>query len=211
MARGFVVAVILLFGASVDLQGQQPTAADPTPSDETPLEPLLSVGSSEWMIIAGPGLGISLFHSESGHRYLVPSISWGRVLSPPVGPAALRGRFEWAIEVVPLFRQFNPLATYGFGVTPLVWRWNFDPRGKLAPFAELAGGALWTRDPIPSETTTANFTAHAAYGIRYFLGPRHAVVASYRFHHISNGNRLERNPGVNAHVLLVGFSLMRPR
>jgi hypothetical protein len=208
MARALALVLFLVLGTGVAVNGQQP-ATPPVPADASPVGPLFSVGSDEWMIIAGPGLGVSLFHSEPGHRYLVPSLSWGRVLSRPVGPAALRGRFEWALEVVPLFRQFNPLVTYGFGVTPLVWRWNFDPRGKLAPFAELAGGALWTRDPIPAETTTANFTAHAAYGVRYFFRPREAMVLSYRFHHISNGNRLERNPGVNAHVIQVGFSLMR--
>ena len=204
--------LLLLLGSSVALHAQQPQAPDVTTSaDVSPLEPLFNVGSAEWMIIAGPGLGDSLFNSAPGHRYLVPSISWGRVLSGPVGPGALKGRFEWAVEVVPLFRQFNPLATYGFGVTPLVWRWNFDPRGKLAPYAELGGGALWTRDPIPAETTTANFTAHAAIGVRYFFRAHEAMVVSYRFHHISNGNRLERNPGVNAHVIQVGVSLMRPR
>ncbi|HUE86240.1 MAG TPA: acyloxyacyl hydrolase [Vicinamibacterales bacterium] len=213
MGRGpvLVVVLLLLLGASDVLDGQQPVAPDSSPPPDVALDSVFGVGSSEWMFTAGPGLGISLFHSEPGHRYLMPSISWGRVLSRPLGPGAFRGRFEWAIEVVPLFSQFNPRTTYGLGVTPLVWRWNFVPRGKLAPFAELAGGALWTRDPIPSETTAANFTAHAAYGIRYFLGPQHAIVASYRFHHISNGNRLERNPGVNAHVLQVGFSLLRPR
>jgi hypothetical protein len=210
MVRALAVVCSLVLGASVAVSGQQP-AASAAPSDASLVEPLFAVGSDEWMITAGPGLGVSLFHSEPGHRYLVPSISWGRVLSGPVGPAALRGRFEWAVEVVPLFRQFNPLATFGVGVTPLVWRWNFDPRGKLAPFAELAGGALWTRDPIPAETTTANFTAHVAYGVRYFFRPREALVVSYRFHHISNGNRLERNPGVNAHVIQIGLSLMRPR
>jgi hypothetical protein len=54
-----------------------------------------------------------------------------------------------------------------------------------------------------------NFTAHIAYGLRYFMRPHTAFVASYRFHHISNGNRLERNPGVNAHVIQLGVSLLR--
>ena len=211
MARALSLVLFLVLGSSVALHGQQPATSEPPPSNESALEPLFIVGASEWMIIAGPGLGDSLFHSAPDHQYLVPSLSWGRVLSGPVGPAAVRGRFEWALEVVPLFKQFNPLTTYGFGVTPLVWRWNFDPQGKLAPFAELAGGALWTRDPIPAQTTTANFTAHAAYGVRYFFRPREAMVVSYRFHHISNGNRLDRNPGVNAHVILVGFSMMRRR
>ena len=159
----------------------------------------------------GPAIGVVLFHSQGGHKYLLPSISWGRILSGPVGPGVLRGRFEWAVEVIPVFTQFNPERTYGFGVTPLLWRWNFDSRGNIAPFAELAGGALWTRDPVPAQTTTANFTAHASYGIRYFFRPNQAFVVAYRLHHISNGNRLERNPGVNAHVLQVGFSVMLPR
>jgi hypothetical protein len=100
--------------------------------------------------------------------------------------------------------------TIGFGVSPLVWRWNFQPRGKLAPFAELAGGALWTRDPVPENTTTANFTAHVGYGVRYFVWPQTAIVVGYRFHHISNGNRLDENPGINAHVLQFGVSFARP-
>jgi hypothetical protein len=62
---------------------------------------------------------------------------------------------------------------------------------------------------VPARTTTANFTAHVAYGLRYFVRPHLAFVAGYRLHHISNGNRLERNPGINAHVLQAGVSLLR--
>jgi lipid A 3-O-deacylase len=172
---------------------------------------VLSVGSSEVMITAGPAFGAVIFHSSSGHKYLLSSLSWGRILSGPLGPGVLRGRFEWAIEIVPLFAQFAPYDTYGAGVTPLTWRWNFEPNGKFAPYAELAGGLLWTREAVPALTTTANFTAHASYGVRYFFGARSAFVASYTFHHISNGNRLERNPGINAHVMQVGLSFIRPR
>ena len=88
----------------------------------------------------------------------------------------LRGRFEWAVEVVPCLRN-TPRRYLGAGVTPLTWRWNFDPRGRVAPYVELAGGLLWTENPVPAQTTTANFTAHAAYGVRYFFRPRQAFVA----------------------------------
>ena len=163
------------------------------------------------MVTAGPGFGVVVFHSAGGHKYLLQSLSWGRILSEVRGPGALRGRFEWALEVVPVFGQYAPQGTYGVGATPLTWRWNFEPRGKLAPFAELAGGLLWTRDPVAAQTTTANFTAHACSGVRYFFRPRQSFVARYWFYHISNGNRLDRNPGVNAHVVQVGLSVMRPR
>ena len=167
------------------------------------------LGATEWMVSSGPAFGVRLFHSERGYKYFLQSLSWGRVLSRPLGPEALRGTFEWAFEVVPLYAQYDPGSNYGLGFSPLTWRWNFEPRGKVGQFAELSGGALWTRDAVPSDTTSANFTAHLAYGVRYFFKPTMAFVAGYRFHHISNGNRLERNPGINAHVAQLGLSLVR--
>jgi hypothetical protein len=180
-------------------------AAAQPPNSDAPLE----IRTTEWMVTAGPAFGVSLFKSAERHRYFMQQISWGRVLSRPVGDGLLRGTFEWSVEVVPLFGQYAPEDTYGFGITPLQWRWNFEPRGALAPFAELGGGALWTRAPVPALTSSANFTAHLAYGVRYFLRSDLAFVGSYRFHHISNGNRLNRNPGVNAHVAQFGVSIVR--
>jgi hypothetical protein len=203
MRLAIVLTGWLFVGATLTTSAQDVMPAD--------VAPLFDAGTTEWMITGGPALGVTVFHSQEGHNYFLQAVSWGRVLSGLVGPGALRGRFQWSVEFVPLYGQYDPERTYGFGITPLLWRWNFAPRGKIAPFAELAGGALWTRDPVPADTTTANFTAHASYGIRYFVRPRTAFVAAYRFHHISNGNRLDRNPGVNAHVIQLGVSLVRPR
>jgi hypothetical protein len=203
-----MAAIAILAGVSA--AAAQTTSAA-TAQEAVDPEPLFAVGSSELMITAGPAIGVVVFHSSRDHKYLLSSFSWGRVLSEPIGPGLLRGRFEWAIELVPLFSQYSPDTTFGAGVTPLTWRWNFDPRGKIVPFAELAGGLLWTGDAVPPGTTSGNFTAHASYGLRYFHRPRKAIIVAYSFHHISNGNRLEKNPGVNAHVVQVGFSVMRPR
>jgi hypothetical protein len=202
-----VVAVLIVAGFPHRTHAQQPLTPPGQQSDV--LDPLFATGSTEWMATTGPAFGVVVFHSSPGHKYLLSSLSWGRVLTGPIGSGVWRGRFEWAVEVVPLFSQRAPNPTVGMGVTPLTWRWNFDQRGRVAPFAEVAGGLLWTRDAVPPGTTRGNFTAHASYGVRYFFRPRQAFVASYRFHHISNGNRLEKNPGVNAHSLQVGFSVMR--
>jgi hypothetical protein len=170
--------------------------------------PVLDVGTTEWMVTAGPALSVTMFHSEAGYRYFLQSLSWGRVLTRSRGPGFLRGQFEWSVELVPLFGQYQPETTYGVGVSPVLWRWNFEPHGNIVPFTELAAGALWTRDPVPARTSTANFTGHVSFGIRYFFRPRASVVAGYRFHHISNGNRIEHNPGINAHMLQFGVSLL---
>lgn len=210
------MTIVLLALWSSTLRAQEPTDPSPPPAAAAQMAAdegadVLGEGASEWMIGAGPAFGVVVFHSAGGHRYTLQTVSWGRVLTRPRGPGLLRGRFELAFEVAPVYAQWAPTRTYGFGVTPLLWRWNFSPHGRLAPFAELAGGGLWTRAPVPAQTTTANFTAHAGYGLRYFLAPQRSLNVSYRFHHISNGNRLDRNPGVNAHVFMVGLSIVRPR
>ena len=199
MRLAAVVTIWMCLGAMVSTQAQ----------DSDPL-PILAPGTTEWMVTGGPALGVVLFHSAEGHKYFLQSVSWGRILTRAVGPGALRGRFEWSFEFIPVYGQYEPDNSYGVGVTPLLWRWNFEPRGRVAPFFEVAAGGLWTRDPVPAGTTTANFTGHGAYGIRYFLRPHTAFVAAYRFQHISNGNRLEQNPGVNAHLVQVGVSVLRP-
>ncbi len=213
VAIWLAVWLVLLAGrapAQTPVDGS-PAAAPPEAAEAASnLEPFFAIQSSEWMVTGGPAFGVVILHSARGHRYILQTGSWGRVLTGPHLSGVFRGRFEWAVEAAPLFGQYSPDNVYGLGFSPLVWRWNFEPRGRLAPYAELAGGGLWTTNPVPERTTTANFTAHAGYGVRYFLRPRQAIVFTYRLHHISNGNRLERNPGVNAHVFLVGFSYHRP-
>lgn len=212
MHRSLPVALVLLLVFVLPAAAQTPSPQVETVS----LLPanagwLLDKGDSEFMATAGAAYGVVVFHSAGGHRFVLQTTSWARVLSEPhlIGP--LRGRFAWAVEAVPLFGQYEPTKTYGFGVSPLVWRWNFVGRGKVMPYAELAGGGLWTTEPVPDRTTTGNFTAHAGGGVRFFLSPSRAFVVNYWFHHISNGNRLERNPGVNSHIVQVGLSYVPPR
>jgi hypothetical protein len=207
----FLLALVFVPSTS---QAQSPVA-DP-PATEQVLPPVdasgvVALGTTEWMATIGNAWGVVVFHSAGGHHYMMQTLSWGRVLSGPKFSGALRGRFEWAFEATPVYAQYHPETVFGFGVSPLLWRWNFEPRGRYAPFAQLSGGALWTTHPVPERTTTANFTANAGAGVRILLKSQQALVLMYRFDHISNGNRLERNPGVNAHALHFGVSLLRPR
>ena len=160
----------------------------------------------EWQIGAGVATSVNLFQSTSGRAYAVQTIGWGRELTRPMGPGWTRGRFVWAFEAMPIFAQFEPSAIYGVGFAPIVWRWNFVPAPRWSAFAELSMGGLWTSDPMPEESGTVNFTAHWGGGVRLMPRGAHALVIGYRFQHFSNGNQLGSNPGVNSHVLLVGWS-----
>ncbi len=166
--------------------------------------------AAELVVAAGGAWSVKLFESAANRRYAVQMVSWGRELTPPLGPGFLRGRFVWAAEATPIFAQTTPAHLYGFGLAPVVWRWNFEPRRRWSAFGELSMGGLWTSGPIPEKTSRANFTAHWGGGVRLHASGRHALVLGYRFQHISNGNNLGSNPGVNSHVVLAGLSMTRP-
>jgi hypothetical protein len=163
-------------------------------------------GRSEFTISVGVARSVNLYQSTAGRSYAVQTLGWGRELSRDWGPGVLRGRFVWAVEAMPIFAQFSPASIYGIGFAPLVWRWNFTPQPRWSAFGEIAMGGMWSSAPIPEKTSRGNFTAHWGAGIR--LRPRgpHSVVVAYRFQHLSNGNQLGSNPGVNSHVVLIGWS-----
>jgi hypothetical protein len=161
---------------------------------------------AEWTVAGGLARSVNLFQSTAGRSYAVQTIGWGRELTAEWGPGSVRGRFMWAAEAMPIFAQFSPSTIYGIGFAPVVWRWNFVPQPRWSAFAELAMGGMWSTEPIPEKTSRGNFTAHWGGGVR--LRPRgpNALLVAYRFQHFSNGNQLGSNPGVNAHVVLVGWS-----
>lgn len=165
------------------------------------------VERAEWTIAAGISRSVNLFESTSGRAYAVQTIGWSRELTPELTLMGIRGRFAWGVEATPLFAQFDPSAIYGVGFAPIVWRWNFPQRRTWSAFAELSMGGLWTSDPIPDNTSRGNFTAHWGGGIRLRPRGRHALLLAYRFQHLSNGNQLGSNPGVNSHVVMTGWSL----
>jgi len=204
-------------GLEVNIEADLDPAVDHL-NTEGPLAVVCSVSgsdrsssqSAELVVGAGAGWSVKLFQSAANRRYAVQTVSWGRELTRAAGPGMLRGRFVWAAEVTPIFAQTAPAGVYGFGVAPVVWRWNFEPRRRWSAFGELAMGGLWTADPIPEETSRANFTAHWGGGVRFFESAGRSLMLGYRFQHISNGNNLGSNPGVNSHVMLAGVSVTRP-
>ncbi len=162
--------------------------------------------TGEWNVSAGLARSVSLYQSQAGRAYAVQTIGWARELTRELALGPIRGRFAWGVEATPLFAQFEPTTIYGVGFAPVVWRWNFPPRPRWSAFAELSMGGLWTAEAIPEKTGRGNFSAHWGGGLRIRPRGANAILIAYRFQHLSNGNQLGSNPGVNSHVVLAGWS-----
>ena len=98
-----------------------------------------------WALGAGRDVDTSVW--DVGLRY-------GWILTRPLGPGFLKGRFEYAVDVVPAFVVFQPGNTaYGAGFNPLNLKWDLATRGRIAPYLELSGGTLFSNHNVPAERT----------------------------------------------------------
>lgn len=137
---------------------------------------------------------------------------YGWVITAPHGPGFLRGRFEYAVDAVPVFLLFQPTNTaYGAAVNPFALIWNFDTHGRVVPYLDLGGGALFTNTRVPAGTSKINFTTAGAVGL-HFLTSKGTWSADVRFMHISNAGLETPNPGINTVQLRLGWGwFTRPR
>lgn len=130
---------------------------------------------------------------------------YGWIITDPHGPGFLRGRFEYAVDAVPVFVVFQPTNTaYGAAVNPFALIWDFDTHGRVVPYIDLGGGALFTSTQVPPGTSRINFTTAGALGL-HFLARKATWTADIRFMHISNAGLTNPNPGINTVQLRLGI------
>jgi len=132
-------------------------------------------------------------------------LRYGWILTQPHGPGFLKGRFEYAVDLVPVFMVFQRYNTaYGAGFSPLGLKWDFAARGRIEPYLELGGGTLFTNHQVPIGTSSVNFTPSAALGM-HLLDDKYAFSVELRYLHISNAGLSSPNPGINTLEVRVGW------
>jgi hypothetical protein len=160
-------------------------------------------GGNEVEIWAGGGHSVPGGTSHTGA--FNAGLRYGWIITGPHLPSFLRGRFEYALDAVPVFLVFQPANTaYGVGFDPLGLKWNFVRRRQLSPYLELCGGVVFTDHNVPTYTNTVNFMDQAALGT-HILGPRYNWSVELRYMHISNAGLANLNPGVNTLQVRLGI------
>ncbi|MBZ5697824.1 MAG: acyloxyacyl hydrolase [Acidobacteriia bacterium] len=202
MTRAGTIAIPLLFLLlfwSVSAATAQSTTT--TNSGDQPPE-----RGHEWEVWTGAGgdpigtPGVTLGNSvwNVGLRY-------GWVLTDPHGPGFLRGRFEYAVDVLPVVVVFQPGGrAYGFGLDPWIMKWNFEPHRRISPYIELGGGGLIATREIPVGAARLNFTPTGAIGVNLLRGKYHWSI-DFRYFHISDAQITPFNPGTDTFGIRVGW------
>ena len=133
-------------------------------------------GNKPWEFGALVQGGFGVTEQRGGFGFIWAGVHAGKVLTGNVGPGMVRGNFEYAVEVFPIWQSYTPLmqrqncapavpgsVTYecstifnvggtftGVSITPTVFRWNFAGTRRLAPWVQGAGGVLWTNHKYPA-------------------------------------------------------------
>ncbi|MFQ5791073.1 MAG: acyloxyacyl hydrolase [Acidobacteriota bacterium] len=164
--------------------------------------------ADEWNLSLGGGYAHVIRNSAGDISVAEQGIRWGRVFSPSHGEHWHQGAWQFGLEFHPVFLVLQGETVYGSGVTPSIRR-VFTAHGKMVPTLAIGLGILATTEKVPEGESRFNFTPQLGLGFYYFLRPRRALVFEYRFHHISNAGRTDRNPSINSSMLVVGFSWFR--
>ena len=161
-----------------------------------------AAGNNELTVFASGGHGTTGRTSATG--ILSFGLRYGWVLTEPHGPGPLRGRFEYAVDAVPATIVFQNNSTFGTGIDPVVLKWNFERRGRWAPYLEINGGTLFTTEEVPRGTSNVNFTSGGVLGVEFF-GHHWNPMVGVRYMHISNAGLSTPNPGINTVQVMLGF------
>lgn len=159
--------------------------------------------SKELQVWTGGGHGLNGSNANTGVWNV--GLRYGWILTDPAGPGLLKGRFEYAVDVVPVFLVVQRTGNaYGFGLNPFALKWNFVPRHNVMPYIDIGGGTLFTNEKTPPGTSHVNFTTSGAIGA-HFLRSKYNWSVELRFMHISNAGLVTPNPGINTLQLRLGF------
>lgn len=166
---------------------------------------------TEWEIWSGGGADpIGSNGVTQGNSVWNAGFRYGWILTDAHGPGFLRGRFEYALDALPVVMVFQPGGkAYGFGFDPWIMKWNLEPHRRISPYIELGGGGLISTREIPLGESHFNFIPTGAIGLNILRGNYHWSI-DFRYFHISDAQITAFNPGTDTFGVRIGWGEFIP-
>ncbi|MDZ7660202.1 MAG: acyloxyacyl hydrolase [Fodinibius sp.] len=96
----------------------------------------------------------------------------------------------------------------GFGITPLGFQINLNQHNIIQPFFKSSTGFMYFKKPFPdSRGVQFNLTLELGTGVEVMVFDNVSLTIGYKYHHMSNGQLGEINPGVDSNIFYSGFTI----
>ena len=166
----------------------------------------ISGASHEWAMLTGYGITHRGFGDTRTQVQTVDLIGrFGCFLSDEVGTGSwFQGRHELFVEL-PLHLVVDPKTAEMTGAY-FLGSWKFTSLGPWLPYAFAGGGIVYTNLDLPTMGTKLNFSYQGGTGLQYLIRKDLALMAEYRYQHISNAGTGSPNEPLNSSHFLVGFT-----
>lgn len=163
------------------------------------------LGAQEMGLSAGAGFGMKIFGGSVAHDWGIGGFQYGYMLSHVRAPQKwFAGNWELMGEFFG-GGQYRPDTAYFVGLAPLL-RYNFVSAGRFVPFVDAGAGISATDIRNRDLSTTYEFNLQLGAGCRWFLKDNLALLAQYRFIHLSNASTHSPNLGVNTGSVMAGIT-----
>jgi len=167
----------------------------------------VSGASREYTFLVGYGITHEGFGETRTQVQVVDVIArFGYFLSDEIGKGWYQGRHELLIEL-PLHLAVDPqtrVMTGGY----LLGSWKFTglKEKRLYPYVFAGGGVLYVDLGLPTMGSRLDFSYQGGTGVQYLIRENLAVMAEYRYLHISNAGTAQPNEPLNFSHILFGIS-----
>lgn len=96
----------------------------------------------------------------------------------------------------------------GLGISPIGFQFNWGKSNIVQPFFKSSGGFMYFSQPFPDyRGVQFNFTLELGAGVELMLSENLSFSVGYKYHHMSNGQFGQINPGVDSNVFYTGFTI----
>ncbi len=96
--------------------------------------------------------------------------------------------------------------TFGEAISPVGLRWNFRPHRKIQPLVAFHLGYMYSTKAIPTvDAGSFNFTFDGGAGFELYRSRSQSLRVEYRYHHISNHNSADENPGIDNGLIQLSY------
>jgi hypothetical protein len=206
----FVALVIAALVALIGLGSMKQHASAAELADQpTGYESVFGFGKQSLGISAGHGLALPVGGTQISElediQFVYVTPRWGIGITDFLGGHSwYRGNFELLVEGTFLY-MVEPKRGIAGGIASMV-RYNFLTGSRFIPFLQAGAGVIALDADLRQQADGVNFILQSGVGLHYFISERTALTGEWRFHHISNANIHDRNPGINSSLVMFGFT-----